>query len=451
MENVFDTIGNQAYFSYHVQMNASLQATAITQYERSGDVYSDAIDPGTNRVMTDTHYRPNGGNTTVVSNDWQGTQPYSSIVSNYTSTGSSIDETLYNRDQSSVVYKFNMGNGQVQEVDQFRSSGISQTYTDTDGSLPWNTLINSFNAQGVFQGETIYNKDGTVTFFSTGSVAAPAAPPISNAAGSPGTQPTTPSPSGYYAPPPTVLTPVITSPVLTPGPASTSFNTPADPTIPQPTGTGVAPTVIDPLAGGDPGADPGGGGIPIELGVTPDGPINIDPLVVNPKGTVLTTSGSTNGVTFDLTGTGVMQQVGWLTEGEGFLVSDPTLAPVTNGTQWLATVASLTPFDTNHDGFINASDAGFKVLDVWMPGTNGSTVTSLANLGIKAIDLGFKPEDISNNGNTISKVFKVINDNGTTGQGAEVNLASVATPTPSVSSLFYTPPPTPPMVPVSHN
>ena len=448
LQTVYDIVGNQAYSTYQVQSNAALQATTITQYERSGDVYIDAIDPASGLVKTDTHTRANGGNTTVTYNDYLGNQSYYTIVSNYTAAGASLDQTIYYRNQTTVVDKFDTRNGQVQEVDQFSGSDISQTYFDTTGALPWSSLINSFNGQGVFEGETVYNKNGTVSFFSTGSVAAPVTPPNSNTGGSPGTHSTTPGPSGYYAPPPVNTSAPLQSPLLSPGTPSTSFNTPANPTIPLTTSDGSAPMVTNPFTDGDPGADAGGGGIPIDLGVTPEGPIDIDPLVVNLKGTVLTTSGSTNGVTFDLTGTGVMQQVGWLTKGEGFLVSDPTLAPVTNGTQWLATTASLTPFDTNHDGVINASDAGFKLLDVWVPGANGGTVTSLTGLGVQAIDLNFKSEDVFNNGNTISKVFTIVNGNGTTGQGAEVNLASVATSTPSVSSLFYTPPP-PPLIPTT--
>ena len=79
----------------------------------------------------------------------------------------------------------------------------------------------------------------------------------------------------------------------------------------------------------------------------------------------------------------------------------------------------------------------------------GGTVKSLADLGIKAIDLNFVPEDISAQGNTISKVFTIVNGNGTLGQGAEANLGSVATPTPSTSNMFYTPPP-PPLIPTNH-
>lgn len=444
LETVWDTVGNQTYSAYQVQMNVSLQTTAITQYERNGDTYVDQISPTNGLVMTDTHYRANGGNTTVTSNDWGGTETWASVVSDYTSAGSAIDTNVFNHDQSTVVYKYNTGNGQVQEVDQFLANTISQTYIDTTGSLPWSSLINSFNAQGTFLGETIYNRNGTVSFISTGSVTAPAAPSISAAAGSPGTQSTTPLPGGLYVPPPVTISAPVSSPALTPSSGTANFNTPTDPTIPQPTATGAsAPTVTDPFQASDPGADPGGSGIPVELGVTPDGPIDVDPLVVNLKGAVRTTSGSTNGVTFDLTGTGVLQQVGWLTKGEGFLVSDPKLTPVTNGTQWLASVANLTPFDTNHDGVINTSDAGFKQLDLWVPGAQGGTVASLTDLGITAIDLTFKSEDIFNNGNTITKVFSVIKADGTTGQGAEVNLASVAKSTPTTSNLFYTPPATP--------
>lgn len=456
LETVYDIVGNQPYSAYQVQMNAALQTTTITQYERSGDVYVDAVDPATNLVKTDTHIRPNGGNTTSIYNDYLGNQSYSTIVSNYTAAGAAIDQTVYYRDQSTVIYKYDTRNGQVQEVDQFSGSGISQTYTDTTGTLPWNTLINSFNGQGVFQGETIYNKDGTVTFFSTGSVAAPVAPPNSSAGGSPGTHSTTPGPSGYYAPPPVIIVPPLHSPLLSPGPASTSFNTPGDPTIPPVTNDGIAPVVTNPFANGDPGAGApvgagSGGGIPvISLDVTSfDGISTTDPLIVNFHGNVQTTSGNTNNTIFDLTGTGVMQQVGWVTKGEGFLVSDPNLTPVTNATQWLASANDLTPFDTNGDGIIDSADAGFRSLDVWVPDAHGGAVKSLADLGIKAIDLNFVPEDVSDQGNTISKVFTIVNGNGTLGQGAEVNLSDVPKPTPSTSSMFYTPPP-PPLIPTNH-
>lgn len=98
LETVYDIVGNQAYSAYQVQMNAALQATTITQYERNGDVYIDSIDPATGLVKTDTHTRANGGNTTVTYNDYLGNQSCSTIVSNYTAAGANVDQTVYDRD-----------------------------------------------------------------------------------------------------------------------------------------------------------------------------------------------------------------------------------------------------------------------------------------------------------------------------------------------------------------
>ena len=92
----------------------------------------------------------------------------------------------------------------------------------------------------------------------------------------------------------------------------------------------------------------------------------LDPIVLNfSDHQVHTTSMATSSAHFDLDGTGAVH-TGWITTDEGFLVLAPAAGQaITHGSQLIPTFATLAQMDTNHDGKLDSSDAGFANLRVW--------------------------------------------------------------------------------------
>ena len=162
----------------------------------------------------------------------------------------------------------------------------------------------------------------------------------------------------------------------------------------------------------------------------------VDPVVVNlAGGAVETISAAESGVIFDMLGDGTAEHTGWITPGEGFLVADPTGAPITSRAQMFSDLlvpgassglAALATYDTNGDGKITEADSDFNNIKVWLPGAGGSSgeICSLAQLDITAIDLTKTAIDAPNHGNEILNGFSFQYANGTTGQAAEIGFAA---------------------------
>ena len=144
------------------------------------------------------------------------------------------------------------------------------------------------------------------------------------------------------------------------------------------------------------------------------------PIVLDLGGTGIHTVGAAAGQSFDLTGTGVSQKVGWITGNSGFLVRDlnhdgiinngtemfGTATKLANGTTAKDGFAALQALDTNHDGVINAKDAAFSELKVWVDGnqdgiSQAGELHSLQSLGIVDLNLNASHTAINNNGNWI--------------------------------------------------
>jgi len=161
------------------------------------------------------------------------------------------------------------------------------------------------------------------------------------------------------------------------------------------------------------------------------------------------------GVQFDLGNTGATNaSVGWITPGEGFLVNLPKGATtISNGSELFGTAtvlpngqtasdgfAALSAFDQNGNGVIDASDAIFNQLQVWVDtGTNGTTpvgqLFTLAQLNIQSLNLSAKVSGQGNNGNTIGLVSSYTTTNGQTHELADVWLSSTAGSSSAVSQL----------------
>jgi len=180
---------------------------------------------------------------------------------------------------------------------------------------------------------------------------------------------------------------------------------------------------------------------------------------------VLTSTGVSNGVQtvgiaqagvqFDLGNTGASNaSVGWITPGEGFLVNLPTGATtISNGSELFGTAtvlpngqtasdgfAALSAFDQNGNGVIDANDAIFSKLQVWVDtGTNGTTpvgqLFSLSQLNIKSLNLNAQVSGQNSNGNTIGLVSSYSTTDGKTHELADVWLTSTAGSGTAVSQL----------------
>ena len=190
------------------------------------------------------------------------------------------------------------------------------------------------------------------------------------------------------------------------------------------------------------------------------------PLVLDLNGTGITTQNISAGAQFDLNATGQAVNTGWVTSGEGILVYDPSNGPITSGSQLFGTAtvlpngqkaangfAALAALDSNGDGVINSSDAGWSNLKVWVGETSsngavqGGKLESLDSLGIVQLNLSYTSNPTIDNGNIVGMVSSFVTASGQTHQMADIWFqtgpvqtasASIAPTTPSVQSLATT-------------
>jgi hypothetical protein len=201
---------------------------------------------------------------------------------------------------------------------------------------------------------------------------------------------------------------------------------------------------------------------------------SVTPIVLDLSGTgIHTTSASAQGVNFDLTGTGHAQTVGWTGAGTGLLAIDlngngkidngselfgvgtvlPNGAHAANGYQAMAA------YDTNHDGRLDASDAVWSKLRVWVDANHDGVsqpgeLLTMAQAGVASIDLHARAADTMQNGNLVGLVSSYTTTGGATHEVADVwfgkDASSTATPattattttaatTPSLSELLAAP------------
>ena len=130
-------------------------------------------------------------------------------------------------------------------------------------------------------------------------------------------------------------------------------------------------------------------------------------------------------------------RTGWVQPAPGILVLDTNgnstidnVSEMFGGPSW--GFAALAAYDTNHDGVIDANDAIFSQLQVWIDG-NGNAVTdpgelkSLSDLGITSIALdaqtltGTSPGAFVA-GNQVLETAHFTKSDGTTGTVADVAL-----------------------------
>jgi len=157
-----------------------------------------------------------------------------------------------------------------------------------------------------------------------------------------------------------------------------------------------------------------------------DGDGGPDPLVLGLKGKGINLlSVAQSGVEYDFTGGGNPQSVGWVGANTGFLVLLNAQGQIISNS---LTFSSLAALDSNGDGVINASDAAYADLAVWVGGngTPGSgTLYSLSQLGITSIGTGSTAANVNVGGNTITATGTFTFSDGTTQAIDQVTLADL--------------------------
>jgi hypothetical protein len=169
-----------------------------------------------------------------------------------------------------------------------------------------------------------------------------------------------------------------------------------------------------------------------------------DPIVLNLSGQQVQTVGiAQSGAFFDMQNDGQKILTGWASAGEGFLVYDPNnTSAVTNEGSLVSSFSALQALDSNHDGVLNASDAAWSKLKVWVDAAgignySSSSLYTLAQLGITSINLNAAQESQNSNGNTIVADSTFTFANGSTGDISGVNFVNAPDITMGVNGAIF--------------
>ena len=178
---------------------------------------------------------------------------------------------------------------------------------------------------------------------------------------------------------------------------------------------------------------------------------HVDPIVLDLGAPGISFSSVSNGVSFDINGDGVKDQVAWTTGNDGILAYDVNgSGTIENGSRAFhaqfcrrklcqRTGGAGKSLDTNADGLINSADANFGKLLVWQDSNHNGVadageMSSLADNGITAINLDATPTDGSIDGQGLQAQGTFSYANGTTGTFVEVALATVPGTAPDTST-----------------
>ena len=169
------------------------------------------------------------------------------------------------------------------------------------------------------------------------------------------------------------------------------------------------------------------------------------PIVLDLDGNGVRTLSAGNGVSFDLNASGHANKVGWASATDGLLVMDRNHDGVINdgrelfgvatqgadGTRAGTGYAAMSLEDSNHDGKLNASDAHFKDLQLWVDAnhdgkTDKGELHTLAEFGIKELDLHAQTGTTVDNGNLLGLVSSYTKTDGSQHAMADVWFAKDA-------------------------
>ena len=169
------------------------------------------------------------------------------------------------------------------------------------------------------------------------------------------------------------------------------------------------------------------------------------PILLDLDGNGVQTLAASHGVRFDLNGTGLAQRVGWASPGDGLLVLDRNHdGRVNDGTELFGVAtpdadggragngyAALALLDSDHNGVLNATDARFKELQLWVDAnSNGRTdegeLHALAEYGVVSLDLKGEAGLVVDHGNLLGLVSNYTSADGELHAMADVWLAKEA-------------------------
>jgi len=157
------------------------------------------------------------------------------------------------------------------------------------------------------------------------------------------------------------------------------------------------------------------------------------PLVLDLNGDGVQTLDRSQDVLFDLNNTGDKQKVSWIDKQDGLLVVDlngdgqvnsgaellGSSTKLANGSVASDGWAALAGMDTNLDGVIDAKDANFDKLRVWVDAdadgaTDAGELKTLAEADVASIDLNHDNSVTQQNGNVLQGVSKYTTASGAT-------------------------------------
>jgi hypothetical protein len=171
--------------------------------------------------------------------------------------------------------------------------------------------------------------------------------------------------------------------------------------------------------------------------------------VLDLDGNGIQTLAANQGVNFDLFGDGQSAQWGWVAGNDGFLVMDRngdgqindgkelfgSGTRLADGSRAADGYAAMAAEDSNKDGKLDASDANFGKLQVWVDAdkdgfTDAGELKGLADLGIVSLDLNAAKGSEIDNGNLLGLTSSYTKSDGTKGEMADVWFAKDQTPPP---------------------
>ncbi|TPN90017.1 calcium-binding protein, partial [Mesorhizobium sp. B1-1-5] len=177
----------------------------------------------------------------------------------------------------------------------------------------------------------------------------------------------------------------------------------------------------------------------------------ISPLVLDLNGDGIQLSSLSDSTAFfDLTSDSFARHTGWVTGGDGLLAIDRNgNGKIDNITELFGNSTTdgfsvLSALDSNGDGVIDANDASFSELRVWID-SNGDGITdpaelvTLAQEGITSIDLHATSSNQVISGNSISSESRFAWANGTTGSIVDAWFQNDATDTRYVGDYQFSP------------
>jgi hypothetical protein len=145
------------------------------------------------------------------------------------------------------------------------------------------------------------------------------------------------------------------------------------------------------------------------------------PIVLDLDGDGVRTTSADQGVQFDVLGDGQVAKFGWVSSTDGFLVVDRNSDGIINdgrelfgsgtrladGRRAADGFAALAEFDSDKDGDVDANDANFNQLKVWVDGdqdgiTDAGELKTLAELQIASLQVAATKSNEVDNGNALA-------------------------------------------------